>query len=370
MTDNSAEMFLTAATSGGDEVEAISSLQQQAGGTLTSLGNRAIPLSFPTDELALQAAREGVALRDRSHWGCLEFRGEERLDFLQGQTTNDLKSLRPGRGCDTCVVTSTARTIDLTTVLATADALLLLTSPQRRQTLLNWFSRLIRFSRADIVDISDTTACFELLGPESDRLVVELGGSELVGQPDASHLEVTMPDSDIRIRLVVGNGLALPGYLVTCHRVDAASVWQRIQQQAVPMGEAAWECLRVRQGRPMPDRELTEAFNPLEAGLWHAVSLNKGCYIGQETLARLKTYNGVKQHLWGLKLSAVVEPGTRLTLEGDRAGVVTSTLADESAPFGLAYVRRKYAESGLTLQVGESVAGELVELPYGRRSFD
>lgn len=366
MTDGTSVMFPAPSD---DELEAISILQQDAGGTLAKVGDRVIPLTFPTDDRALAAAHAGVALHDRSHWGCLEFCGEERLEFLHGQTTNDVKSLQPGQGCDTCVVTSTARTIDLTTALAGAETVLLLVSPQRRQTVQNWFARLIRFSRAEMLDISETIAVFELLGPHSERLIAELGAASLVGQPDASHQTIELPNSDVTARLVVGSGLAVPGYLVICDREDAAFVWQRLaDMQAVPMGEAAWERLRIRQGRPLPERELTEDFNPLEAGLWHAVSLDKGCYIGQETLARLQTYDGVKQQLWGVQLSDRVELGTLLSVEGNRAGLVTSMDADTL--FALAYVRRQYASAGRVVQVGESATGELINLPDRRRSPD
>lgn len=78
------------------------------------------------------------------------------------------------------------------------------------------------------------------------------------------------------------------------------------------MGTAAWEAARVLDGRPMAGKELTEQHLPLEAGLYHAVSLNKGCYMGQETLAKVHKLNAVKQQLHGLLLDADVAPGSSL----------------------------------------------------------
>lgn len=114
----------------------------------------------------------------------------------------------------------------------------------------------------------------------------------------------------------------------------------------------------------MPDHELTEDYNPLEAGLWHTISLNKGCYIGQETIARLHTYRGVKQQLWGVQFSAAAPQETVLTSGEDKVGHVTSVVETESGALGLAYIRTKAIEAGLgTVQAG-NVVGTLVPLPF------
>ena len=129
---------------------------------------------------------------------------------------------------------------------------------------------------------------------------------------------------------------------------------QDIGKQA--LGEQAWEQLRILQGRPMPGTELTENYNPLEAGLWHTVSFNKGCYIGQETIARLNTYNGVKQQLWGLKLSQAAQPGAILSVAEQKVGVLTSIVETAEGFFGLGYLKTKAGGAGLAVTVGGSEA--------------
>jgi hypothetical protein len=113
----------------------------------------------------------------------------------------------------------------------------------------------------------------------------------------------------------------------------------------------------------MPERELTEDYNPLEAGLWQTISFSKGCYIGQETIARLNTYKGVKQQLWGVRLGAPVQPGSVVTLEGEKVGKLTSFTETERGLFGLAYIRTKAGGVGLKVQVAE-VEGEIVDVPF------
>ncbi|KAB1991038.1 CAF17-like 4Fe-4S cluster assembly/insertion protein YgfZ, partial [Haemophilus parainfluenzae] len=103
----------------------------------------------------------------------------------------------------------------------------------------------------------------------------------------------------------------------------AAPLWSAlVEAGAVPAGELIWQQLRIQQGRPMPGAELTQDYNPLEAGLWQTISFDKGCYIGQETIARLNTYRGVKQQLWGIRLQGPAAPGSPILVEGEKEGTL------------------------------------------------
>jgi hypothetical protein len=319
--------------------------------------------SFGNDAAALQAARQGVALVDLSHWGRLVISDDDRIRFLHNQSTNNFQQLQPGQGCDTVFVTSTARTIDLVTAYVMEDAVLLLVSPNRRQQLMEWMDRYIfPMDRVELKDVSTESATFSLIGKESDALLEKLGIEMPIGEAYASHKQLTL--GEVKVRVAVGSGLALPGYTLIVPASDAAKLWQTLTEAgAIPMGDRIWEQLRIEQGRPTPDRELTEDYNPLEAGLWHTISFDKGCYIGQETIARLNTYKGVKQQLWGIRLSAPVEPGSIVTVEGDKVGKLTSFTETDRGLFGLAYIRTKAGGVGLKVQVGE-VEGEIVDVPF------
>jgi len=327
---------------------------------------RGIPVSFGNDRVALQAAQAGVALCDRSHWGRLQLTDADRLNFLHNQSTNDFKTLQPGQGCDTLFVTSTARTIDLATAYVLDAVVLVLVSPQRRTYLYQWLDKYIFFGdKVKLRDVTEQTACFSLFGPGSDALLQQLGGRSLAGQRYASHELCTLAQTEVRV--AVGSGLATPGYTLFLSIEQAAAVWiGLVEAGAVPLGDLLWETLRIQQGRPMPDQELTEDYNAVEACLWQAISLNKGCYIGQETIARLDTYKGVKQQLWGLRLNQKVEPGTPLTVNAEKVGILTSLTEWEGQISGLGYVRTKAGEAGLTVEAGTAQA-TLVEVPYLRR---
>ncbi|HEY9846491.1 MAG TPA: hypothetical protein V6D03_09860, partial [Candidatus Caenarcaniphilales bacterium] len=284
-------------------------LQELMDATFEPLLGALVPMSYGNDDQAIEAAHQGVALVDRSHWGRLQVSGQDRLAFLHNQSTNNFKQLAPGQGCDTVFVTSTARVIDLTTAYITEDAVILLVSPNRRQKLLGWLDRFIFFGdQVQVADLTESTTTFSLIGPASSTLLQQLNAGEMVGAPSGNHASLTI--NGLLVRVAVGSGLITEGYTLIAQADEAAALWSTLTKAgAIPMGELCWEQLRIQQGRPKPDQELTEDYNPLEAGLWQTISFDKGCYIGQETIARLHTYQGVKQQLWGIRLSHPAEPG-------------------------------------------------------------
>lgn len=348
------------------------SLREQqiaAGATLKPDSGLELPLTFSNDAAAREASQTGIALYDRSHWGKIRVSGADRIRFLHNQSTNHFNLLKSGQGCDTVFVTSTARTVDLVTAYLLDESVLLLTSPGYGQTLVEWMDRFIFFAdKVELQDITPRMAAFSVLGATSHALIEQLGAGALIDQPDASHQTVTLKAgmlktgmlNDAEVRVAVGSGLATPGYTVLAEVEQAAAVWQAlVDAGAVPMGEQLWQQLRVEQGRPMPGHELTDDYNPLEAGLWQTISLSKGCYIGQETIARLHTYKGVKQQLWGVRLARFAAPESIITVGEEKIGRLTSCVSTDTGYMGLAYIRTKAVAPGLQVKVGELENGEL-----------
>lgn len=323
----------------------------------------AIAVSFGNDAAAILAAREGVALCDRSHWGRILVSDDDRLRFLHNQSTNDFQTLKPGQGCDTVFVTSTARTIDLATGYVMENEVMLLVSPNRREKIIQWLDRYIFFAdKVKLTDVTNDTANFSLIGPGSDAVLKSLGAGEIIGKTLHDHQLLNLGEMEVRV--AVGSGLAAPGYTLIVAAENAAKLWQNlVQLGAVPLGDRGWERLRIEEGRPVPDRELTEDYNPLEVGLWQTISFNKGCYIGQETIARLNTYKGVKQQLWGILLQAPAAPGSEIILGEEKVGKLTSFTESDRGYFGLGYIRTKAGGKGLKVQVG-GTEGEVVDVPF------
>jgi hypothetical protein len=342
-------------------MQALRDLQGQSGAILED--ETQIPLSFGNDGELQAALATGTLLCDRSHWGLLRLGGGDRLRFLHNQTTNAIQSLQAGQGCETVFVTSTGRTIDLVTVLVTENELLLLISSNRRQQLLDWMDRyLFPMDKVELGDLSGQYAIFTLIGDKSRNFLEALALESITDRPDGFHAPVQLAGIDCRV--VAGTGLAIAGCTLLVPVEGAVVVWSAlVESGATAIGDRGWEFLRIRQGRPVPDRELTEDYNPLEAGLWKAISFDKGCYIGQETIARLNTYKGVKTRLWGIALDRPVEPNTPLTLDGEKVGILTSCTETADGAIGLGYLRTKAGGEGLRVSVGEA-SGEIVAVPF------
>ncbi|KAB2628401.1 dimethylglycine dehydrogenase [Pyrus ussuriensis x Pyrus communis] len=322
--------------------------------------------TFDNDDQALDAADNGVAVVDLSHFGRIRVSGEDRIQFLHNQTTANFESLHQGQGCDTVLVTPTARTIDIAHAWIMKNAVLLVVSPVTSRSISDMLQKYIFFNdKVEIQDITKQTCFFVLVGPKSNQLMKELNLGDLVEQPYGTHQHFSVDGMPITVG--VGNVISEKGFSFLMSPATAESVWKTILSQgAIPMGSNAWEKLRIFQGRPAPQKELTNEYNVLEAGLWNSISLNKGCYKGQETIARLITYDGVKQRLWGIRLAAPAEVGSILTVGGKKVGKLTSCTSGkkESGYIGLGYIKRQSVSEGDTVIVGDAITGTVVEVPF------
>jgi tRNA-modifying protein YgfZ len=289
------------------------------------LQDAGIPTTFANDGYALEAAEVGVALVDRSNWGRLRLSGPDRLSFLHSQSTADLVNLAPGTGADTVFVTAQGRTIDIASIYAQGSGTLAIVSPGMVNTIKERLEKYIfPNDKVAVTDITPMTAMFSLVGPESDAVMVELAaGDDIVGAPYGTHTVLGFGGKPVIA--MVGGGLPGPGYTLIVEESIAADLWRVIAARgAIPMGSTAWDIARVVAGRPVPGAELTEDYNPLEAGLYGAVSLNKGCYIGQETLAKVHSQGALRRELWGLDLVAPAQVGDEAFASGWELGGVNS----------------------------------------------
>ncbi len=316
-----------------------------------------------------------ATLFDRSHWGRIRLTGADRVRFLHNQTTNNIEQLSAGEGCHSVFVTSTGRTIDLATVYASADSLLAVVSPGMTQQLYDWMDRYIFFSdKVTLTDESEDTFLFTVVGEGCDQLARSLGAEALIDQDAFTHQTIALPDleadsPETALRIACDGELAIPGYTLWGPLSQADAACQAILSAGIAAGtDEEWESLRIQQGRPAPAKELTDDDNPLEAGLWHGISFEKGCYIGQETIARLNTYKGVKKRLWGLALDRLVPTGTDISLDGKTVGKLTSLTETEAGFFGLGYLRTKAGGQELDVEI-EGAKATVRAVPFVRHDY-
>jgi folate-binding protein YgfZ len=302
-----------------------------------------------------RTATEACGLLDRSERGKLALTGAEAKSFLQGQVTNDVEALSPGQGCYAAFLTPKGKMLGDLRILDAGGEILLDTE---RVALQELFNMIRRFSIGFDVQLHKRTlecGLLSLLGPESEAVA----GAAGLGEPEHSHAALTLGGIEARaIRTDLGIDLL-------CDAADVDGL--RAALGVVALSEAVAECLRVERGRPRFGVDLDDTVIPQEAGLnERAVSFTKGCYVGQETVARLHYRGKPNRHLRGLRLDAdAAATGDELTFEGRAVGRLGSVaLSPRFGPIGLALVRRE-APVGSVVAVGDGTArAEVVELPF------
>jgi folate-binding protein YgfZ len=325
-----------------------------------------------------EALTERCGLVDRSERGKLALAGAGAVEFLNGQVTNELVGLKPGEGCYAAFLTHKGKMLGDLRILAVGEdpdvepsELLLDTERVALQAL---FDMIRRFKVGYEVDLCKRTlesSLLSLVGPQADEVAARAfdlpapdptkEDSEGLPEREHGHLLVEVGSAVARaIRTDVGLDVLFDSSAIEEARAAL------LQAGAAAASEAAAEIVRVERGRPRYGVDVDETTIPQEAGLnERAVSFTKGCYVGQETVARLHYRGKPNRHLRGLRLSEPVERGAELRVGERPVGRVgSSVLSPTLGPIGLALVRRE-AEPGASVSVGETgIAASVVELPF------
>ena len=260
--------------------------------------------------------------------------------------------LPEGSGAHTVLTSNKGRIVDVVFVLRRPDHLLLLTGSGNESRVAEWIEFYTIIEDTEVEDVTTGTASVSVMGPDAAGLLASLAGPDTRLAQDGEATGVTIDGVQATaIRRDMGG---IPAFDLVTSEAGAQALQDAIRDAgACPAGRDAMELARIEQGVPAFGAELAEAYNPLEAGLQHMVSYTKGCYIGQEVIARLTTYDKVQKRLVRLAWppDAEVNPGAKLMLDGRQAGVVTSAIGDPRTGngIGLGYVRKAQAETGTRL---------------------
>jgi folate-binding protein YgfZ len=306
-----------------------------------------------------RTATEGVGLLDRSQRGKLALTGSDAKAFLHGQVTQDITGLKPGHGCYAAFLTQKGKMLGDLRVLDADGELLLDTE---RVALQDLFNMIRRYSLGHAVELHKRTlesSLLSLIGPLADQLVTRAGGA--IGPEEHDHAQLSLAGAGVRaIRTDIGIDLLLAAEQLPAVRAAL------LQDGAVEISEEAAEVVRIEHGRPRYGIDLDDSVIPQEALLnKRAVSFTKGCYVGQETVARLFYKGKPNRELRGLSSARLLDVGAELTL-GDRV-VATITSSAESprlGPIALALVRRE-APAGAIVQTPDGRDAVVSELPFG-----
>ena len=325
-----------------------------------------------------QTITQACGLFDRSERGKLALSGAGAVEFLNGQITNELAGLKPGEGRYAAFLTHKGKMLGDLRVLVAGDAgggapaeLLLDTE---RATLQGLFDMILRFKVGYDVELHKRTlevSLLSLIGPTAAdvaaRAATGAGDGDgdlqaaMPGEGEHNHCPASIAGRPVRLVRTAGPA----GVDVLCNAAEREHVEAALLGAgAVAVSASAAEIVRVEHGRPRYGIDLDDSVIPQEAGLnERAVSFTKGCYVGQETVARLYYKGKPNRHLRGLSFSEPVAPGTELHLGERLAGALgSSVLSPVFGPIGLALLRRE-AEPGMTVAANGSPA-TVVELPF------
>jgi tRNA-modifying protein YgfZ len=302
--------------------------------------------------------REECGLLDRSARGKLIVSGAEAADYLQGQLTNDVEALEPGEGQYAALLDRKGHMQTDMRVLRPGEepSYLIDTEPVALEAARRHLQTYKIGREVELEDATGERAILSLIGPRS----VEVAGT------------AALPENACETATVGGIECLAVGTATGIDLIAAVADLARLREAlleagAVEVSPEAVEILRIERGTPRFGAEMGTETMPAEAGIVEdAISFTKGCYIGQETVARLHYKGKPNRHLRGLRLSAAAAPGATLRLGEKEVGRLGGTAVSPAlGPIGLAIVRRE-AEPGSELAVGEDgVTAQVVALPFG-----
>jgi len=322
-------------------------------------------------ELVYAAARTAMAWADLSGLGWLRVAGRDRLDFLQRLSTNDFRKLAPGAGLPTVLATATGRMIALLIACATEDAVYLRTPPGRAGALAAHLNSLIFWNdELEVSDLSAETVQIGLFGPGAAKWLADTAGASLDDLQPYAWRGGAIGGAAAMIQR--GGTLEAPDWLVIANTKHGDGLRSLLTAAAPCLDGDSVAVLRVEKGIPAWGSELSDQVTPLEAGLRAAISDNKGCYTGQEVIARQLNYDKVTRRMVGLLLPAGAPiaglPGATIAA-GGRGGFVGTAVWSPALerPIALAFVPRDMAEPGAVVAIkhaGVEIAGAVTGLPF------
>lgn len=328
-----------------------------------------IPLHYGDQAAELTAAREAAVLLDRSHEGRLSLTGRDRLALLQRMSTNDVAALQPGQGAPTIFTTPIGRIIDRIMVYNRSDDVLVLTEPGRGEAVRGYLQRNIFFNdELFLHDLSGETRLFAIHGPRADIILHNLIPDWPTDAPFPGR-EAVIAGAGVFIGRIKPVSQAA-WVAIVASEVAPAVYDALVEAGARPAGSLTYHILRIAAGRPGVGRELSTDYIPLEVGLWDEVSFTKGCYTGQEIIARMESRGKLARTIVRIELSASVEAPAPLCAEsGRQVGTLTSSVsAPDGRHYGIGIVNLTFAQPGLTLTAGVGVGARILDRAGVQRS--
>lgn len=334
--------------------------------------------SYSSLDKEVYSLNNGVALKFMNTSSIIELKGNDSLDFLHRISTNSMKNLNKEEIKKTIFTSEKGRIIGVSTVMNFESYILLITGIHSKQKTMSWINKYIIGDDVKLSEASHRFNLFEVVGPQSESFLSLFVGDALNAIPTNSFKVVSADGALFFLaRIIDVNGLQK--FWILAEQENGKKLVNTMIENKGPfdfnlVGEDAYDAFRIENGIPSDPNELNDFYNPHEAKIIDLVDFKKGCYIGQEVIARLDTYDKVQRHLVGLCFPELIETNEKFSLldeELDEVGVVTSIAFSPKFKknIALGYIKKPLAVQGtkVTAQNETKVMEVTVhELPFKR----
>jgi tRNA-modifying protein YgfZ len=303
---------------------------------------------FEDINLEYKTLYDGVGLRDISHFSIIELKGKEILEFLNRIGTCALKDLKLNYSAVTLFTNEKGRIIERSTILNLGESVLLISSNHLKQKIYSWLNKYIIMEDIKIYEVSSQYSIYELIGPQADSFITLVFDHDVNNLSNNQFKKYNVEGKDFIV--LKKNEFDINKYWIIAKQPDGmALIKYMIDQKSVfdfrLIGETAYNKYRIERGIPAVPSEINDFYNPHEVGLINEVSFTKGCYIGQEVIARLDTYDKVQKIIKGVVFETSDIPGENLIIYqgknevGNVTSVTYSPLLKKN--IGLAFIKKE-----------------------------
>lgn len=318
----------------------LTAAHESLGAKFGALNGWEVPIDygFPLEEHKNVLDEAGII--DLSYFGKVKVSGEEREMFLNALLTNDILPLKNGASIYSALLDRKGKMLSDMWAIKENDSFILIIEPDMPSKLVNILNARVISEIVEIQDVTDDLGLIGIYGPESGQTLINW--SSKVGEPLSGNTDdLKLNNSGTGLTLVKSTRLGCLGYDLLFPRSRSDEIWLSLRKLGIkPFGLQSFESIRIDAGIPRYGYDLSENTIPMEANLINAISYSKGCYVGQEVVARVSHIGQVNRRLAQIKLSyGDYNAGTKIFCEGKEIGSLTSV----SGTSALGYVRREYA---------------------------
>jgi folate-binding protein YgfZ len=313
-----------------------------------------------------QALISGAGFYDLSSKGSLSISGGDRVRWLNGMVTNNVRDLKQGHGVYAFLLSPQGKILGDLHVYNRGETLNVDSNRAELPKLLEIFDRYIIMDDVEIANVSDQSITLGISGPKADATLLA-AGFEI---PELQELQfVTQTWHEKTITVTRGDSPSVEDYELRVAPADAGIVKaELVKAGAIPVSETALEWLRIASGIPRYGTDIRERDLAQETGQDRALSFTKGCYVGQEIVERIRSRGAVHRMFTGFLIEgALPEPGTELMIDGKKAAEITSVAAITTEhgdrKLALGYVRREIAAASKILD-GGTFKATVLNLPF------